>query len=95
MKSGARLRGADRVGPHDRVILEIIFGSLLGDGRLERRKAGSGSRLSLSQESSHIEYILYLHKIFAGQGYCNPEVPQILTRLGKKGKIRKIARFHT
>lgn len=95
IQKGARLRGADRIGPHDRIILEIIFGSLLGDGHLERRKGGAGSRLSLFQESSHVEYILYLHQILADWGYCNPQSPQIKKRLGTKGKIIKVVRFHT
>ena len=91
----SRLKGKLRIGPHNKIILDIIFGSLLGDGHLEKRSGGSGSRLSLYQEASHIEYIHYLHNLLSNLGYCNPKILEIKTRLGKGGKLRKIARFQT
>jgi len=36
-----KIRGINRIGPHHRDVFSIIFGSLLGDGHMEKGKAGS------------------------------------------------------
>jgi len=90
-----RLKGIYRIGPHNKDVLSIIFGSLLGDSHGEKRLKGLGTRFSFSQEDSHVEYLLYLHKHISEWGYCNTKIPVITTRLGKKGKLRKIVRFST
>lgn len=76
-------------------ILSIIYGSLLGDGHAEKRLNGKGTRISFYQESSHTDYLLYLHSLIANLGYCNTNIPKIFTRLSKKGKIIKCIRFST
>jgi ubiquinol-cytochrome c reductase cytochrome b subunit len=91
----SRLKGIYRIGPHNKDVLSIIFGSLLGDAHGEKRLKGLGTRISFFQEDVHIEYLLYLHKMLSDLGYCNPKVPVATTRLGAKGKIRKIIRFST
>lgn len=91
----SRLKGKYRIGPHNKDILSIIFGSLLGDAYGERREKGTGTRITFYQESSHVEYILHLHRLLSNHGYCNPKVPVIGTRLGVGGKVRKIVRFST
>jgi len=90
-----RYRGRDRIGPHNHDILSIIFGSLLGDGYAEKRIGGIGTRLTFYQEDSHYKYILWLHNIISVKGYCSSNIPILTTRIGKRGKIRKIARFNT
>jgi len=91
----SRLKGIYRIGPHNIDVLSIIFGSLLGDGHAEKRSTGKGTRVTFYQESSHIEYLLYLHNLLSNLGYCNSNIPVIGTRLGKGGKIRKTVRFAT
>jgi LAGLIDADG DNA endonuclease family len=91
----SRLKGIYRIGPHNKDIISIIFGSLLGDAYGEKRLLGVGTRFSFYQEAVHVEYMLFLHKLFSDLGYCNPKLPVITTRLGSKGKIRKIVRFST
>lgn len=91
----SRIKGIYRIGPHNKDVLSIIYGSLLGDAHAEKRLAGRGTRISFFQEDSHLEYILYLHKFLAEAGYCNNKTPVVSVRLGNKGKIRKIARFST
>lgn len=81
--------------PLNNEILSIIYGSLLGDASAEKRKGGKGTRIVFYQESSHVEYLLYLHRLVANLGYCNTNIPKITTRLGKNGKIRQIVRFST
>lgn len=90
-----KIKGENRVGPHNKDILSIIFGSLLGDAQAEKRVLGIGTRISFYQEETHLSYIYFIHKILSQAGYCNNKTPTITKRLGFKGKIRKIARFHT
>jgi ubiquinol-cytochrome c reductase cytochrome b subunit len=90
-----RVRAINRVGPHNKDVLSIIFGSLLGDGHAEKRLLGTGTRITFYQESSHIEYLLYLHKLLSNLGYCNTRIPTVGTRLGVGGKVRKTIRFGT
>lgn len=84
-----------RIGPHNLTILSIITGSLLGDGHAEYRSNGKGTRISFYQEATHLNYIYWLHGLISENGYCNPITPKTYTRLGKLGKVRKVARFHT
>ncbi len=79
----------------DSSIIEIIYGSLLGDAHAERRKESKGTRITFYQEGSHDDYLLYLHSLIANLGFCNTNVPKITTRLSKNGKLRKIIRFST
>jgi len=91
----SRVRGIYRIGPHNKEVLSIIFGSLLGDGHAERRSNGVGTRICFSQEAVHVEYLLYLHRYLSLLGYCNSKTPVITSRLGVKGKLRKVVRFST
>ncbi|PRD20342.1 UNVERIFIED_CONTAM: Cytochrome b [Trichonephila clavipes] len=79
-----RLPSHARTGPHNKIILEIIYGSLLGDSHAERRVLGNGTRICFYQESIHKEYLLWLHNIIINMGYCNQTIPKIQTRLSKK-----------
>jgi len=90
-----RIRSDKRIGPHNKDILSIIFGSLLGDGHAERRIKGNGTRLTFYQEGSHVSYLLWLHSLLVNLNYCSPNIPRIHTRLGNKGIVRKYIRFNT
>lgn len=89
-----KIKGDKRIGPHSKDIISIIFGSLLGEGDVER-KIGNGTRITFFQEAMHVKYILWLHNQLATWGYCNPTVPKIGKRLGKKGKVYKNVTFAT
>ena len=91
----SRLKGILRIGPHNKDVLSIIFGSLLGDAYAEKRAGGLGTRIIFYQEAVHVEYLYYLHKLFSNLGYCNPKIPVVTSRLGPKGKLRQIVRFRT
>jgi ubiquinol-cytochrome c reductase cytochrome b subunit len=82
-----------RIGPHNYDLLCILMGSLLGDATME--KDGNGSRFCFYQESTHQEYLLWLHKTLFDYGYCKPDIPKVLTRSGVNGKIRYYCRFKT
>jgi ubiquinol-cytochrome c reductase cytochrome b subunit len=91
----SRLKGKYRIGPHNKDILSIVFGSLLGNGHAEKRQAGNGTRITFYQENSHVKYMFYLHNLLSLAGYCNVKEPKIGTRLGLGGKVRKTVRFYT
>ncbi|KAG0122317.1 homing endonuclease [Tuber indicum] len=78
-----RIKGIERIGPHSKDIVSIIFGSLLGDAHAEKRKNGN--------EATHVKYLSWMHNQFAIAGYCNPVIPKIGQRLGKNNKVRQIS----
>src|SRR6266478_2536430 len=59
----SRLKGIYRIGPHNKDIISIIFGSLLGEGQGQKRLLGVGTRFSFYQEASHVNYLMFLHKL--------------------------------
>jgi ubiquinol-cytochrome c reductase cytochrome b subunit len=81
-----KISSSKRIGPHNKDILQFLYGSLLGDGHLERH--GNGSRFSLQQEDSHKDYLLWSHHFLASRNYTNPTSPEIKSRIGNKNKIR-------
>src|SRR5579864_5816270 len=84
-----------KIGPHNKDIISIIFGSLLGHAHSEKILLRVGTRFNFYQEAVHVEYLMFLHKLFSELGYCNSKLPKITTRLGRKGKIIKIVKFST
>lgn len=89
------LHSHKRIGPHNKELLSILFGSLLGDGHAEKRIQGNGTRICFQQEASHVSYLLWLHNLLSDLGYCSKTIPRINTRLGRKNSIRRIIRFTT
>ena len=53
-----KIRANLRIGPHNKDILSILFGSLLGDAHAEFRLKGNGTRISFYQEGSHVSYLI-------------------------------------
>ena len=90
-----RVPATSRVGPHNQDIMSIFYGTLLGDSHAEYRASGNGTRISFVQEARHSQYLIYLHNLIANLGYCNPSTPKVQTRLGAKGTMRYVIRFHT
>ncbi len=91
--STPKVRAIKRIGPHNKDILSVLIGSLLGDASAE--KHGEGTRFCFQQEHSNRGYLLWFHSFVSDLGYCNPNTPHILTRLGANGKIRQLSRFKT
>lgn len=90
-----RLPSDLRIGPHNKIILDIFNGSLLGDRHREKRQQGKGTRISFSQEAKHKEYLLWIHSIVSNLGYCSENIPKIVSSIGPKGIVRYRLRFHT
>lgn len=81
---------------HNNIIISIIFGTLLGNGTAEKSKiVTDGTRIIFYQEAMHLNYLLWLHKLFKTWNYCNSTLPPIRKKLSKKGKLLKYLRFET
>lgn len=80
------LKSFERIGPHDRDVLSVIIGSLLGDSNAEKRSL-RGTRIRFSQCSKNVEYLMWFHKFFAIRNYCSSDIPKLTEKIGKKGKI--------
>lgn len=88
-----KVRRLKRIGPHNYDILSILIGSMLGDCSAEKRN--NSTRFCFQQEGSHSGYLIWLHRLIANLGYCSSNIPNLLTRLGKGGKLRQVLRFKT
>lgn len=82
-----RCRAINRIGPHNKDIIPVIFGLLLGDGYLNRR-SGEGVRLCIRQSIKHKDYLFFLYNFFNEKGYCINLKPRQYTRTIKN--INKI-----
>jgi LAGLIDADG DNA endonuclease family len=91
--STPRAKAFSRIGPHNIDILSIFIGSLLGNAQLECR--GKGCRFCFQQEHNHEAYLRWFYDYLAIRGYTTGNIPEIATRLGYEGKIRKLLRFKT
>ncbi len=84
-----------RQGPHLLEVIETIIGTLLGDGHLEKRKIGTGTRLKIEQSSRNVEYLIWFHRFFAERGYCSKKTPKLFKRIRKGNKIHFYYKFNT
>lgn len=84
-----RIQSNQRIGPHNYDILTIMFGTLLGDGHLEKRNLNGGTRLKLTQCNANVEYLRFFHNFFAIRGYCNPKLPSLTVRPVKGFILKK------
>jgi len=53
-----KIHSHKRIGPHNLNVIQVIIGNLLGDGHLEKRSKGIGTRLILEQTSRNVEYLM-------------------------------------
>jgi len=79
------LRSTKRIGPHDKIILDIIFGSMLGDAHAELRSGAT--RIALHQGNKNVAYLKHLVKILCDRGYCSPKKLKLTRQIGKGGEI--------
>jgi ubiquinol-cytochrome c reductase cytochrome b subunit len=82
-----KLTSLERIGPHDKNVLSIIIGSILGDTHLEKRKKGLGTRIIFEQSHKNVEYLMWFHNYFSIRGYCNPKTPKLHLRIKKDNKV--------
>nr|YP_009558612.1 hypothetical protein [Capillidium heterosporum]AZZ06712.1 hypothetical protein [Capillidium heterosporum] len=78
------IRADKRIGPHNKEIISVIIGSLLGDA-YGNRKSIEGIRIVYKQGIKNKEYLFWLYEFFYKQGYCTNLLPRKYTRKLKKG----------
>ena len=87
------LRAIERIGPHNKDIISIFYGTLLGDSHIEKRCGNV--RITFQQENKNCEYLYWLWKEISIANYCTLIKPKLKKRIGYKGKIRFYYKFST
>lgn len=82
-----------RIGPHDKDVISVLVGNLLGDGYAEKRK--NSTRFQIHMSSRNAEYVFWLHKFFAVRGYCSAKKPVVKNQIGKKNTVYFSIKFKT
>jgi hypothetical protein len=82
-----------RIGPHNFNVIQVLIGSLLGDGHLEKR--GIGVRAKFEQTNRNVEYLIWFHKFFASQGYCSEQKPKLFKQIKKNNFVYYGYKFNT
>lgn len=90
-----KIHSHKRIGPHNIDTIQVIIGSLLGDGQLEKRIKGIGTRLIIEQTNQNVEYLMWLHKFFNNRGYCSSLKPKIFKRIRKNNVVYYGIKFNT
>ena len=72
-----RFKAKNRIGPHDKEIISILVGSLLGDCHGEKLLNG-GVRFKFKQSVIHKEYLFYLFEKINKLGYTNNTLPYLI-----------------
>jgi hypothetical protein len=78
----ARTKAINRVGPHNKEILDILISGMLGDFWADKipGKALSSVRFNIEQSISNTAYIHYLSLLFYKLGYCSRPVPTLIVK---------------
>jgi ubiquinol-cytochrome c reductase cytochrome b subunit len=84
-----RIKAKKRIGPHDKDIISVIIGSLLGDSYGNKRCV-EGTRFCFRQSNIHKEYLFWLFHFFNSRGYCSDLGPRVyIRRLKRNGEQKK------
>jgi len=90
-----KIHSHKRIGPHNLDVLQVVIGSLLGDGHLEKRTRGVGSRLIIEQTNRNVEYLMWLYRFFNDRGYCSNLKPKLFKRIKKNNTLYYGVKFNT
>lgn len=80
-----RVRASNRIGPHNKDIIYVLIGSLLGDAYANKRSI-EGTRICYRQSIIHKDYLFWIYNFFYSRGYTSNLEPRMYTRVLKKGK---------
>lgn len=72
------VKAKNRIGPHNKDVISVIIGSLLGDAYGNKRFV-EGTRICYRQSIIHKEYLFWLYQFFNNRGYCSNLEPRIYT----------------
>ena len=82
------VRAKRRIGPHDKDVISVIIGSLLGDSYGNKRCV-DGTRFCFRQSIIHKEYLFWLYHFFNSRGYCSDLEPRLYVRTLKRNGVEK------
>lgn len=82
------VKAKNRIGPHDKDVISVILGSLLGNSYGNKRYV-EGTRICFRQSIVHKEYIFWLYFFFYNRGYCSNLEPRMYTRILKINDVEK------
>lgn len=87
------LKAGQRIGPHDRDVLSVLIGNLLGDAYAEMRSGST--RITLHLGSPNVQYIQWLSNFYSERGYSQGNALIFRRQLGKGGKIYFSTKINT
>ena len=79
-----KVKASKRIGPHNKDIISLLVGSLLGDCYGNKRSV-EGTRFCFRQSIVHKDYLFWLYNFLYTRGYCSNLEPRKFTRKLKKG----------
>jgi LAGLIDADG DNA endonuclease family/Cytochrome C oxidase subunit II, transmembrane domain len=82
------VKARNRIGPHNKDVISVIIGSLLGNSYGSKRFV-EGTKFCFRQSNKHKEYLFWLYKFFHSRGYCSNLEPWIYTRKLKHNNVIK------
>ena len=77
-----RIKAINRVGPHNKEILSIIIGGMLGDFWADKisGKTLPSIRFQIEQSILNGGYIAFLAQVFYNNGYCSNDNPKLVKK---------------
>ena len=96
----ARTKALNRIGPHNKKILDIIISGMLGDFWADKIPGNSlnSIRFNIEQSITNTAYIHYLTLLFYNLGYCSRPVPSLIVKSDSRIENRfnyKVSLFTT
>jgi LAGLIDADG DNA endonuclease family/Cytochrome b/b6/petB len=78
----SRTKAINRIGPHNKEILDIIISGMLGDFWADKIPGNhlNSVRFNIEQSISNTAYIHYLSLFFYKLGYCSRPVPTLIVK---------------
>lgn len=89
----SRLLVKKRIGCHEKDVISVLIGNLLGDGFAEKRNNATRFHIHISNKNA--EYVFKLHCFFKNKGYCSTEKPKVKKQIGKKNTVYFSIKFRT
>lgn len=83
------VKAINRIGPHNRDILSVLVGSLLGNCSTNSRII-EGTRFYFSHSLQHKHYLFWLYDFFYSRGYCTNLKPKVYTRRLINNKTKQV-----
>lgn len=81
----SRILAYQRISPHNKQVLDFMFGTLLGDGCADVRS--NATRLLFMHTKKQKDYLFWIHEFLSKYGYCSlkkPVAKKVISNLSQK-----------